>query len=194
MSRAALFLDRDGTLLELVPYLCHPDQVRLIEGAAEGLRRAAEAGWLRIVVTNQSGIGRGLFGMEEVERVHRRMVDLLAEEGSGVDGIEICPHFPERDGPCDCRKPAPGMLARTIARHGIDPSRSWIVGDRWDDLAAGAAVGIRGILVLTGYGREEATLEPTSGWEAIRHVAHDLPAAIQFLMREERRRRERWWV
>jgi D-glycero-D-manno-heptose 1,7-bisphosphate phosphatase len=152
----AVFIDRDGTLLELVPYLHRPEEVRLTSGAAQALRRLGDAGWLRVVVTNQSGVARGLFSIDEVEAVHTRMLELIRAEGGDVDAVEICPHHPDYTGVCSCRKPASGMLQCAADRFDIDLARSWIIGDRLDDLEAGLAVGARGILVMTGYGRDEA--------------------------------------
>lgn len=183
--RRAVFLDRDGTILELVPYLHRPEEVRLVAGAAEALRRLGERGWERILTTNQSGVARGWFAMEDVEAVHARMLDLLRAEGADLEGIEICPHHPDHGGPCACRKPAPGMILRAAERHGIDLTRSWSVGDRMEDLAAGVAVGASGILVLTGYGREQARDPSPAVWRNVRYVAWDLPAAVAFVLGQE---------
>jgi len=184
-ARRAVFLDRDGTLLELVAYLHRPEEVRLIAGAAAALRRLGQEGWLRVVVTNQSGIARGSFSIGDVQAVHERMLALLRAEGADVEGIEICPHHPDYTGPCSCRKPAPGMLSRAADRLGIDPTASWVIGDRCEDLQAGHALGARTILVRTGYGREEeiAAGADLMGW--ITHVAADLPAACEFLLAED---------
>lgn len=177
-----VFIDRDGTLIELVPYLHDSERVHLLPGAAASLRRLGEAGWKRVLVSNQSGIARGLYGMEEVERVHARIRELLQEEGADVEGIEICPHLPEITGPCDCRKPAPGMIRRAAFRLGIDPRRSWVVGDRIEDVDAGAPLGCPGILVLTGYGREQARITPPERWANVRFVAWDLAASVAMIL------------
>ncbi len=185
-DRKAVFLDRDGTVLDLVPYLHDPEQVRLVPGAAEALRALGEAGWMRILVTNQSGIARGLFGIEDVERVHERMLDLLRAEGADLEAIEICPHHPDFTGPCACRKPASGMLERAAERLQIGRSGSWVVGDRIEDIISGRPLGCGGILVLTGYGRDEARTIAPGDLRPVRYVAWDLPAAAAFILGTER--------
>jgi D-glycero-D-manno-heptose 1,7-bisphosphate phosphatase len=181
-SRRGVFLDRDGTLIELVPYLHDPEEVRLVPGAADALRRLGEAGWARVVVTNQSGIARGYYDLEAVERVHTRMLERLRDEGAELEAIEICPHHPEYGSACDCRKPAPGMLSRAARRLGIDPARSWVIGDRWEDIAAGTAIGCRGILVLTGYGRDSVEAGATRDLVDATEIVDDLPAAIERIL------------
>lgn len=181
----AVFLDRDGTLVDELGYLARPEDLRLLPGAAEGVRRLNEAGWRAVVVTNQSGIARGLFGARELDLVHARLARELAREGAHLDGIYSCPHHPEH-GPaplrqvCACRKPAPGLLLTAARELGLELAASWIVGDSWRDLEAGARAGLAGgILVLTGKGREEhAQLAPGT---AVRTAA-DLPAAVQAIL------------
>ena len=182
MSRRAVFLDRDGTLLELIAYLHQPEQVRLVAGAAAALRRLQAEGWLRIVVTNQSGVARKIFSMDEVTAVHERMLALLRADCADLDAIEICPHHPDHTGPCPCRKPAPGMLLRAARRFGIDLAGSWMIGDRLDDLEAGRVLGLRTILVRTGYGREEELSAGPEQITGITQVVDDLPAACDFLL------------
>lgn len=149
MSRC-LFFDRDGTLIEERNYLSDPSQVALIPGAAEAVRLARQAGYLAVVLTNQSGVGRGYFTPADVEAVHRRLEELLAEEGAKLDAIYICPHAPEEG--CACRKPLPGLAVRAAGDLGIDLRASWMIGDKAADLELAAAAGMRGALVLTGYG------------------------------------------
>lgn len=185
-ERKAVFLDRDGTLLELVPYLHDPEQVRLVPGAAEALRSLGEAGWLRILVTNQSGIARGLFTAEDVERVHERMLELLRGEGADLEWIEVCPHHPDFTGPCACRKPASGMLERAAEQLRIGRAGSWVIGDRMEDILAGQPLECGGVLVLTGYGRDEARAIAPASLAPVRYVAWDLPAAAAFILGSER--------
>lgn len=148
--RPCIFFDRDGTLIEERNYLSDPSQVALIPGAAEAVRLARQAGYLAVVLTNQSGVGRGLFTMKDVEAVHRQLQELLAEGGAKLDAIYICPHAPEEG--CACRKPLPGLAVQAAGDLGIDLRASWMIGDKAADLELAAAAGMRGALVLTGYG------------------------------------------
>ncbi|WCT75192.1 HAD family hydrolase [Sphingomonas naphthae] len=154
MSRPAIFLDRDGTIIVERDYLADPDGVELETNAAEGLRRLAGQGWPLVVVTNQSGIGRGYFDRAAAEAVNARVGEYLAAEGVEIAGWYLCPHGPEDV--CDCRKPAPGMLLEAARDLDLDPARSFMVGDKRADLGAAKAAGARGILVTTGHGGEEA--------------------------------------
>jgi len=163
-GRWAVFLDRDGTLLHLVPYLKDPARARLYAGAGEALRGLKKAGARLVVVTNQAGVARGLMTRDDVMRLHRRLEQLLRAEKVRLDGIEVCYDHPEFTKECDCRKPRPGMLIRAARKLGIDLEASWTIGDSPSDLDAGRAAGTRAALVLTGYGRE--TLESESGRRA----------------------------
>ena len=147
----ALFLDRDGTLIALVDYLCRAERVTPIPGAFESLAQAARSGRRVVVVTNQSGIGRGLYGWDEFAAVQARL-DALAEAAGGrIDGVYACPALPGSGAPC--RKPSPAMLHAAAADLAIDLAASWIVGDAASDLEAGRRAGLaRGWLVPTGYG------------------------------------------
>ena len=147
MSERAVFLDRDGTIIDDKHYLSRPELVRLIPGAAIAIARLNAAGWRVILVTNQSGIARGLLTPEDYERVHARMVALLAAEGARLDGSDMCPHHPDFDGKCDCRKPATLLFERAAADHNLDLSRSSFVGDRWRDVAPGLAFHGHGVLI-----------------------------------------------
>ena len=152
-ARPAIFLDRDGTIIEEKCYLSDPGLVELLPGAAEGLRRMRELGFALVVVTNQSGIGRGYYGWEELGRVHARMEELLGAEGVTLDRIYVCPHAPTDD--CACRKPLPGMIEQACGELGLSAAASFMVGDKACDIALGQAVGATSILVTTGYGAEE---------------------------------------
>ena len=147
----ALFLDRDGTLIALVDYLCRAEQVTPIPGAFESLAQAARSGRRVVVVTNQSGIGRGLYGWDEFAAAQARL-DALAEAAGGrIDGVYACPALPGSGAPC--RKPSPAMLHAAAADLAIDLAASWIVGDAASDLEAGRRAGLaRGWLVPTGHG------------------------------------------
>jgi histidinol-phosphate phosphatase family protein len=148
-TRAAIFLDRDGTIIKDVGYIKNADDVALMPGAAGALRTAANRQRPVIVVTNQSGIARGLVTQENYDAVRKRMSDLLAEFGAYVDGEYVCPHHPDFTGPCDCRKPGVALYERAMRDHGIDPAASTFIGDRWRDVSPAKHFGGRGILVPT---------------------------------------------
>jgi D-glycero-D-manno-heptose 1,7-bisphosphate phosphatase len=145
--RPALFLDRDGTINVDTVHVSHPDTVRLIPGAATAIARVNATGIPVIVVSNQSGIGRGLFTVEEYERVRARIDELLAAEGAHVLATYYCPHSPDTEPECECRKPGPALYRQAAAEHGLDLARSWYVGDRLRDIQPARTFGGRGVLV-----------------------------------------------
>ena len=176
MTRRYALLDRDGTINEERDHLHDPDALTLIPGAASAIARLRdELGMGIVIVTNQAEIGRGNLSSDRLEQIHRRLVDLLAEAGASVDGIEVCPHRPE-DG-CDCRKPAPGMAHRAASRLGFDLAESVVVGDHAKDMAMGRAIGATTMFVRTGHGIDE---EPAAAPLAD-HVADDLGAAVAII-------------
>lgn len=146
-TRAAVFLDRDGTLIRDVTFLSRPEQVELMPGAAAAVRRVNEAGLLAIVITNQSGIARGYFTETDYEKVRARMESMLREHGARIDATYVCPHFPEVSGPCECRKPGTLLYRRAVSEHGIDARASWFTGDRLRDVSPAGELGGTGILV-----------------------------------------------
>jgi histidinol-phosphate phosphatase family protein len=145
--RPALFLDRDGTINVDTVHVSRPDTVRLIPGAAAAIARVNAAGIPVIVISNQSGIGRGLFTVEEYERVRARIDELLAAEGAHVLATYYCPHSPDTEPECECRKPGPALYRQAAAEHGLDLARSWYVGDRLRDIQPAKTFGGRGVLV-----------------------------------------------
>lgn len=153
MSRRFVLLDRDGTINEEMGYVLRPEELRLIPGALEALRGLRDLGLGLVVLTNQSPVGRGWITPDELEAIHRRLRELLAEGGVELDGLEVCPHAPD-DG-CACRKPGTEMVERAGARLGFDPRESWVVGDHAFDMRMGRAVGAETILVRTGHGEQE---------------------------------------
>lgn len=167
-EHAAVFLDRDGTINREVDYLADPADLELLPGAAEALRRLKEAGYLLCVVTNQSGVARGLLDEDRLAEIHDRLRALLAAEGVELDWIGYCPHHPTEGRPgyranCSCRKPRPGMMLEAAATLGISLERSWCVGDSMRDLKAGERIGVMGLLVRTGKGAEQARKAESSG-------------------------------
>jgi D-glycero-D-manno-heptose 1,7-bisphosphate phosphatase len=145
--RPALFLDRDGTVNIDTIHFSLPDTVRLIPGAAAAIARVNAAGIPVIVISNQSGIGRGLFTVEDYERVRARIDALLAAEGAHVLATYYCPHSPDAEPACECRKPGPALYRLAAAEHGLDLARSWYVGDRLRDIQPAKTFGGRGVLV-----------------------------------------------
>ena len=149
----AVFLDRDGTLIEDTGYLAAPEEVRLLPGVTASLARLRGAGFRLVVVSNQSGVARGRFGVEALAAVHQRLAELLAAEDVHLDGALYCTHGPD-DG-CPCRKPRPGMLLSAAARLGVELSSSWMRGATPSDVEAGRAAGCRAALI-EGAGFAEA--------------------------------------
>lgn len=158
MARRAVFIDRDGTLNEESGYLHRAEDCRFIPGAIEAVALLNAAGFLVVVVTNQSGIARGYYTEADLETLHVYMAAELAAGGARIDGWYFCPHHPEFSAAadCACRKPLPGMLQHAAAELDIDLASSWMVGDKVADIEAGRAAGCTPILVLTGYGAAEA--------------------------------------
>jgi D-glycero-D-manno-heptose 1,7-bisphosphate phosphatase len=150
--RPAVFLDRDGTIIEEAYYLGDPEGVELIPGAIEALNLLREAGFALVVVTNQSGIARGLYELKDYEAVAARLDEILSQHGLVLDATRFCPHHPDFTGDCRCRKPATGMHLDAAAELGLDPSLSWFVGDKVKDLLPALELGGEGILVRTGFG------------------------------------------
>ena len=156
----AVFLDRDGTIIEEVGYLDRPERVEFFPFTIDAIRVFNRAGLAVILVSNQSGIARGFFSEAVVDDVHRKMESMLVAGGAHIDAYYYCPHHPDGKVPgyakvCDCRKPARGLVDRAVDEFGIDPARSFVVGDRWLDVALANAVGAKGVLVRTGYGETE---------------------------------------
>lgn len=145
--RAAVFLDRDGTIMNDAHYLADPSLVVLVDGAGTALARMRAAGYALVVITNQSGIARGLITNAEYETVRQRLDRLLAAHGAVPDATYMCPHHPDHTGPCECRKPGTALFALAARELGLDLARSVLIGDRWRDIVGAAALGAHGILV-----------------------------------------------
>jgi D-glycero-D-manno-heptose 1,7-bisphosphate phosphatase len=180
VSRAAVFLDRDGTLVEEVPYLHDPARVALLPGTGAALSRLAGAGFALVVVTNQAGVARGLYREEAVGRVHLRLGELLAAAGVALDGVRYCPHHPQGLVPayiraCRCRKPAPGMLEAAARDLDLDLAASYLVGNDAVDVAAARAAGATPLFVTTG----QAVGRPPPAAVA---AFPSLPAAVDALL------------
>jgi len=167
--KGIVFLDRDGTLIEEAGYLRDPAGVRILPGAGEALRRMAAGGYLLAVVSNQAGVARGIFSLQEMEAVHRAFLSAFREERVSFDAVEYCPHHPEGTSPeygaaCGCRKPGTGMAEAILRRLGVpDSCPRWVVGDKMSDILFGIRLGARTVLVGTGYGAEERREGERSG-------------------------------
>jgi D-glycero-D-manno-heptose 1,7-bisphosphate phosphatase len=180
----AVFLDRDGVINVEKGYLYRREDFEFLPGVPKALRLLKEAGFLLIVVTNQSGVARGFYPLEAVHELHRHLQDELVPYGVAVDGFYICPHHPDHasdDYPsiCSCRKPLPGMLVKAIADFHIDPARSYLVGDKPSDIEAGHAAGCRCLLVRTGYGDVAIETVPKEAT-----IVDDLLDAARFIIGE----------
>ncbi len=199
MAERAVFLDRDGTMIEDVGYLDDPEGIAIYAEAIEAVQNLREHGWKIVVVTNQSGVARGLFDEGTLERIHDQLREAFLHQGAPIDAILTCPHHPEANvlryrRHCTCRKPQPGLLRRAAQSMEIDLARSYMIGDKLSDVEAGHRASCRSILVLTGVGQESVSALEDSKDRASRgraalaqpdHVADNLLEASEWLLREE---------
>jgi D-glycero-D-manno-heptose 1,7-bisphosphate phosphatase len=175
-SNRAVFLDRDGTIIEDCSHIGEIERVALIPGAAAALRQLQDAGYKLFIVSNQSGIGRGFFSRESVEAIHAHLDRCFAKAGVRFDRHYICPHHPEDN--CDCRKPKPKFLLEAAREHRLDLSRCFMVGDRLSDIQTGINAGTRTILVLTGAGHDTLAKQEVKA----DFVADDIGAAATWIL------------
>lgn len=177
MAPPTVFLDRDGVIIEnRSDYVKSWEEVRFLPRALEALRRLSSSEHAVVLVTNQSAVGRGIISQEQAMAINRQVIAEIVAQGGRVDACYVCPHRPDEG--CDCRKPAPGMLLRAGAELGLDLSRSYLVGDAVTDIEAARAAGVRGILVLTGRGNQQAALLRSET-----PVVPDLMAALDHILR-----------
>ncbi len=148
----AVFLDRDGTIIKEEHYSSDPKTIKLLSTSASAIKLLKSNGFKIFVVTNQSGVGRGYFSLDDVNAVNEQILYLLKKEGASLEKIYFCPHHPEDN--CGCRKPKPGMIEQAKKEFDVDLSKSYMVGDRTEDIKLGKGIGLQTILVLTGYGKE----------------------------------------
>jgi histidinol-phosphate phosphatase family protein len=179
-GRAALFVDRDGTIIEERHHLADPEGVALLPGAARALRTARTQGMPVIVISNQAGVGRGLFPESQVHAVNARLRHLLRVEGVELDSIRYCPHAP--DAGCECRKPGALLLREAAEDLRVSLRDSVMVGDKWIDVQAGHAAGASGVLVTSGHGAAEQAGGPTPGVTPADQVCADLAAAVEWFL------------
>lgn len=177
----AIFLDRDGTIIVDVGYPKYPEQVVLLPGAADALKALQEKGFLIIIVSNQSGIGRGYVTSEEAASVHNKFVSLLKDADIVVDGACYCPHAPEEE--CSCRKPSPAMLFNAAERLNIDMQNSFMVGDRGVDIETGRRAGCRTVLMEgnkeDGSSHVEADYHAENWQDAVRFIIDNLHTGVK---------------
>jgi D-glycero-D-manno-heptose 1,7-bisphosphate phosphatase len=192
-KQKAVFLDRDGTINVEKDYLIDPRELAFVPGAPQAIRALNRAGYLVVVVTNQSGIARGYFSVAQVNRLHTHMQNLLQQYAASIDAFYLCPHHPTAgDGPytgkCKCRKGEPGMLLAAAQDMHIDLAASYMVGDKVADLEAGFGAGCHPVLVRTGYGDETLRNPEVQKWreEARISICDDLPAAARRILAQER--------
>ncbi len=176
----AVFLDRDGTIMEDAHYIKSPDQVRLIPGAAAAVKRINDAKVPAIVVTNQSGLARGIFKPADYEAVRNRFESLLEAEGAHIDASYFCPHHPNVTGPCDCRKPATGLFEEAMRDFRLDAANVAYIGDRWRDVVASKKLGGRGIMISSHMTTDE---DRRKAREDEIETAPSLAAAVEMLFR-----------
>jgi D-glycero-D-manno-heptose 1,7-bisphosphate phosphatase len=187
MSRAAVFLDRDGTLLEECGYLDRLERLTLFPWTVDALRLLKRAGLATVVITNQAAVGRGIIEEDFVHTVHREIDRRLEGTGASIDGYYYCPHFAESKieryrQQCGCRKPAPGMIEQACREMDLDPSKSTTVGDRWLDIACGRAAGTGAVLVRSG----PEWSEPPEGVYADA-ILNNLMEAVGWILRSSSR-------
>lgn len=182
--RPAVFIDRDGTLIEEMGYLNHVSRLRVFAFAAQAVRKLNEAELPVIVITNQSGVARGYFPEALVRDINALMEQQLAAGGAHLTGVYYCPHG-TADG-CDCRKPKAGLVERAAREHGLDPSRSYVVGDRHADVELARRVKARSVMVRTGYGEGELQWHAAQWHAQPDCVAADLLEATEWILRQPR--------
>jgi len=176
MSNRAVFLDRDGTIMEDANYVGEVERVVLIPSAGTALRRLRDAGYKLFVITNQSGVARGYFSSEAVEQIHAHLDEQFGAAGVTFDRYFVCPHHPEDN--CNCRKPKPKFLLEAANEYKLDLARCFMIGDRPSDIQAGINAGARTVLVLTGVGKETLA----QGDVRPNHVAADIGAAADWIL------------
>jgi D-glycero-D-manno-heptose 1,7-bisphosphate phosphatase len=189
MINRAIFLDRDGTLNEEDGYIASAERFRLYSFAAEALRLINQSDLKAIVLTNQSGVARDYFTETALIEIHELMLETLRLQGARIDAIYYCAHHPDYGSPpyrldCDCRKPRPGLAEKAARDFDLDLKRCYVIGDRYRDIETAYAVGARGVLVMTGYGREEYETRRREWPRQPDYVAEDLLEAVKWILAE----------
>ena len=192
VKKPTVFLDRDGTINEQMGYINHLSRFIVLPGVAEAIRLLNRNDFLAIILSNQSGVARGYFPIELVHNVHDHLNKYLQERGARMDGIFFCPHYP--NGPvkeygyaCDCRKPKTGLIDQALQEFDIDLSRSYMIGDRWTDLAFANRSNLKGILVKTGYGLGDIQYVLPDKDTKPAYIAKNLLEAVQWIITQEKK-------
>ncbi len=187
MSKPAVFIDRDGTINEQMGYINHLSRFKVLPGVPEAIKLLNGNGNLAIIVSNQSGVGRGYFPIKVVHQVHDHLEEILKDQGAKLDGIYFCPHYPKGAVPeyseeCDCRKPKTGLIEQACKDHDINLSASYVIGDRITDIELARRASLKSVMVKTGYGRgdieyvlPQRTMKPD-------HIAEDLLDAVRWII------------
>jgi histidinol-phosphate phosphatase family protein len=180
-SAPVVFLDRDGTLNWDPGYLNDPAAMRLLSGVGPAVARLNQAGLKAVLVTNQSGVGRGIISLEALGSIHQRLRELLAESGAWLDGIYACLHRPDEG--CDCRKPASGLVAQARRDLGLGTARSFVIGDRAIDIALARNIGGAAVFVLSGYHPEDEEAHMAAHGLSPDYTAKDLSDAVEWVLK-----------
>ncbi|MBI5681868.1 MAG: D-glycero-beta-D-manno-heptose 1,7-bisphosphate 7-phosphatase [Deltaproteobacteria bacterium] len=178
LNSFAVFLDRDGTINEDSGYIDSPDRLVIIDGAPSAIKKLNSEGFKVVVISNQSGVGRGYFSKEIADSINKKLEDTLKQEDVHLDGIYYCPHHPDDN--CKCRKPRTGLLEIAGEELGIDISKSYVVGDKVSDIELALNAGCKGVLVLTGFGKEHKKIIKTKP----SYIANDLKDAVEWIIKD----------
>src|SRR3990167_4245739 len=182
MGKVAVFIDRDGTINQETGYVDSFDRFHILPRIPDAIKRLNENNIPAIIITNQSGVARGYFTIDFVNKLHEKMGKELERKNCSVDGVYTCPHHPDEG--CACRKPKPGMLLKAAREHNISLHRSYVIGDKIIDIKTAHSVGAKGILVLTGYGAEEIKSVTKDSEDRPDHVAPNLYEAVTWVLRQ----------
>jgi D-glycero-D-manno-heptose 1,7-bisphosphate phosphatase len=183
----AVFMDRDGTIIDELGFLKDPNDLNIIPGAVDAISLINRAQMKAVIVTNQSGVARGYFSEETLEKIHQRLKEILMKKGAYIDAIYYCPHHPEEGHPeyrkrCNCRKPYSGMLDLAAKDLSVDLEHSYVVGDKIIDIKLAHRVGAKGVLVLTGYGKVEVELLDDALKLRPHYIAKDILEAVNWIL------------
>lgn len=178
MGSRAVFIDRDGTINKNTGYIDTPDRFEIYPGVAEGIKKLKKNGYKIIIITNQSGIARGFFTVEKLEKIHEKMKKILSDDDDIIDAIYYCPHHPDEK--CDCRKPNTQLFEKAIKEHKIETGLSYMMGDRMLDVEAGSKVGLKTVLIpekkeMVRIEMEESEIKPD-------HISKDFKLGVEWII------------